>query len=152
VTCRSREGLRLAVQLYAGTPEHYMAVLKAAEEFSGWLEHCPPDPSSGDLAGVLAKIINNEERIMSQQSDIDAATAALTALTGDVATNVSQLVNTDVPAIQAALSALQGQGVDTSALDAAVAAASGTASSLDSAVSGVTALTTPAETEPPAAG
>lgn len=78
----------------------------------------------------------------SQQGEIDAATAALTALTGDVATNVAQLVNTDIPAIQAALAALP-QSVDTTALDAAVAAAADSASSLDSSVSGVTGLVPP---------
>jgi hypothetical protein len=91
------------------------------------------------LTGINTKL----ETIMSQQADIDAATAALTAITGDVATNVAQLVNTDIPAIQAALAALPGT-VDTTALDAAVAAAAGTATSLDSTVSSVTALAPPA--------
>jgi hypothetical protein len=93
-------------------------------------------------------VINTKlETVMSQQADIDAATAALTALTGDVATNVAQLVNTDIPAIRAALAALPA-AVDTTALDAAVAAAQGTAASLDASVSGVAGLVPPAA--PPA--
>lgn len=93
-------------------------------------------------------VINRKLDSMSeQQADIDAATAALTALTGDVAANVAQLVNTDIPAIRAALAALPA-AVDTTALDAAVAAAQGTASSLDASVSGVTGLVPPAPPAP----
>jgi hypothetical protein len=109
VTCRSREGLRLAVQLYAGTPEHYMAVLKAAEEFSGWLEHCPPDPSSGDLAGVLAKIINNEEKIMSALTDLQAADQSLkdevTAFLNDIAGRLSSVDDASAEAVVADITA-----------------------------------------------
>jgi peptidoglycan hydrolase CwlO-like protein len=95
------------------------------------------------LKGINTKL----ETVMSQQSDIDAATAALTALTGDIAANVAQL-GTDIDAIKAALAALPAS-VDTTALDAAVAAAQGTAASLDASVSSVTDLAPPA---PPVAG
>lgn len=94
------------------------------------------------LDSRLDAIDKKLEIVLSQQSDVDAATAALTAMTTDVATNVAQLVNTDIPAIQAALAALPSS-VDTTALDAAVAAAAGTTSSLDTAVSSVTSLAPP---------
>jgi hypothetical protein len=84
---------------------------------------------------------------VSQQDSIDLATQALTTLTGDVAANVAQL-GVDIDAIKAALAGLPAS-VDTTALDAAVAAAQGTASSLDSSVSSVTAL---APQAPPAPG
>jgi hypothetical protein len=109
VTCRSREGLRLAVQLYAGTPTHYKAVLGAACEFSEWLEHCPPDPSSGDLAGVLAKIINNEERIMSALDDLQAADQSLkdtvTQFLSDIATRLSSVSDAAAEAVVADITA-----------------------------------------------
>ena len=109
----------------------------------GCPRHSPGDAGTPESHHhMLIRIIENQEKIMTAQSDIDAATAALTALTGDVATNVNQLVNVDVPAITAAIAALPAS-VDTTALDAAVAAASGTAASLDSAVASVTAITSP---------
>src|ERR1019366_1898478 len=146
---RTLEGLSLAVELYAHrghgdfvTEDARIDVLlHTADRFSDWLHACPqqlPD-IAGQIVTALSTILTKQEILMTQQSDIDAATAALT---GDVATNVAQLVNVDVPAIQAALAALP-QSVDTTALDAAVAAASGTASSLDTSVSSVTALTSP---------
>ena len=149
---RTLEGLSLAVELYAHrghgdfvTEDARIDVLlHTADRFSDWLHACPqqlPD-IAGQIVTALSTILTKQEILMTQQSDIDAATAALTAVTGDVATNVAQLVNVDVPAIQAALAALP-QSVDTTALDAAVAAASGTASSLDTSVSSVTALTSP---------
>jgi hypothetical protein len=149
------EALRLAVQLYASR-EHDdftgQAVIHAADEFYDHLTRHRglTGAVAEEIRTALGTITTKLETIMTQQSDIDAATAALTALTGDVATNVNQLVNVDVPAIQAAIAALPAS-VDTSALDAAVAAAQGTASSLDTAVSDVTALTTPAASTPPAA-
>lgn len=104
-----------------------------------------------EILASLKTLDRKVDKIMTAQSDIDAATAALTALTGDVATNVGQLVNTDIPAIKAALAALPAS-VDTTALDAAVAAAEGTAASLDTAVGDVTALEpAPAPTPAPPA-
>jgi hypothetical protein len=86
-----------------------MAVLKAAEEFSEWLEHCPPDPSSGDLAGVLAKIINNEERIMSALDDLQAADQSLkdtvTQFLSDIATRLSSVSDAAAEAVVADITA-----------------------------------------------
>jgi cob(I)alamin adenosyltransferase len=86
----------------------------------------------------LHELHRKVDKIMTVQADIDAATAALTVLTTDVANNVAQL-QTDVTNIQAQLAALPGT-VDTSALDAAVSAAANTAANLDAAVAQVTAL------------
>jgi hypothetical protein len=74
--------------------------------------------------------------IMATQAELDAATAALTAVSTDIATNVTQL-GTDVAAIQALLAQ---PNLDATALDAAVAAIAATQANLDTAVSGVTSL------------
>ena len=138
------EAISLAVELYAGQGADERTVLRIADEFYARLtlnRTVPPGVAAQILATLEA--IDRKLDIMSQQQgEIDAATAALTALTGDVAANVTQLVTVDVPAIQAAIAALPAS-VNTDALDAAVAAAGGTVSSLDGAVSSVTALTQP---------
>ena len=138
------EAISLAVELWAGQGAEPSTVLHTADEFYARLVHgrgVPPG-AVGDILTALGTIDRKLDIVSQQQSDIDAATAALTALTGDVATNVTQLVTVDVPAIQAAIAALPAS-VDTTALDAAVAGAAGSVSSLDTAVSDVTALTTP---------
>jgi uncharacterized protein YoxC len=108
---------------------------------------CDHSPELQAIRKSLTALERKLDTVSEQQQSIDLATAALTALTGDVAANVAQL-GTDIDAIKAALAALPSS-VDTSALDAAVAAAQGTAASLDSSVSSVTDLAPPA---PPAAG
>ena len=94
------------------------------------------------ICAQLLEINKKLEQIVTAQQDIDSATAALTALITDVANNVAQL-GTDIAAIQAEIQSLQALGVNTAALAAAVSAAASTAFSLDTAVSGVTALTAP---------
>lgn len=88
----------------------------------------------------LHELHRKVDKIMATQAELDAATQALTVLTTDVATNVTQL-QTDVANIQALLNQ---PTLDASALDAAVAAAANTASNLDAAVGSVTALAPPA--------
>jgi hypothetical protein len=79
-----------------------------------------------DLARVLEKLDLLLERLdMSAQDDINAATAAITSGTADL--------TADAPLIQAALNA----GVDTTALNAAIAP-------LNDAVAGINALAHPA--------
>jgi len=82
--------------------------------------------------------------LMSQQdaidSDVQAIAAALTAVQGDAATLV-----TDVQAITAKIAT--GQPVDTSALDALVASAQSVQAAIDTATAQVTAL---APAAPPA--
>jgi hypothetical protein len=75
-------------------------------------------------------------KIMVTQAELDAATQALTVLTGDVATNVAQL-QTDVANLK---TLLQQPALDATALDAAVTAAANTAANLDAAVQSVTAI------------
>lgn len=103
-------------------------------------------PMDHQTAQAFAQINRKLDKLSEQQQDINAATAALTALTTDVAANVTQL-GTDITAIQAALAALPAS-VDTTALDAAVAAAQNTAASLDASVQQVTALAPPPAAPP----
>lgn len=84
---------------------------------------------------------------MTSQDDINAAVTAIQGLATDISTQVAQL-GTDVTAIQAEITTLQGQGVDTSALNTLVASVASTQSSLDTAVSSVSNLVPPAT--PPA--
>jgi 3-methyladenine DNA glycosylase/8-oxoguanine DNA glycosylase len=74
--------------------------------------------------------------IMTAQDDINAAVAAVQGLATDIATQVAQL-GTDVTAIRAELTTLQGQGVDTSALNTLVSSIASTQSNLDTAVTSV---------------
>lgn len=106
-------------------------------------QECREDPFRREIVEALNAIseqIQFQDRkldkIMATQAELDAATAALTALTGGVATDVAQL-GTDLAAIQALL---QADTLDASALDAAVANAANTQASLDAAVAGVTSL------------
>lgn len=95
-----------------------------------------PVQSHDELVRYLDRIEYKLGVLMTTQEDIDAATAALVALTGDVATNVAQL-GTDLANIQAALANIPPT-VDTTALDAAVANASNTQANLDASVKSVT--------------
>lgn len=111
-------------------------------------------------ASILAQLreINQKlDVIMTSQDDIDAAVAAINdAVTGigsavtDLGTQNAQLA-ADVAAIQAALTAGPGGGVDTTALNLAVASLVATKdslatsqASLDTAVSQVSGLVPPA--------
>jgi len=119
----------------------------------GRLTHGCPDHNPAEAATLesihqmLIRIIDNQEKIMATQADIDAAVAQINATMTDVQAQVTQL-GTDVTAIQAALSALP-PSVDTTALDAAVASLATTQASLDTAVGSVSGLVPPAT--PPAA-
>lgn len=79
------------------------------------------------------------EQVIMSQSDIDAATAELTAIVTDVQGQVAQL-GTDFTAIQAEITSLQAQGVNTTALNAAVAQAQSTMAGLDPAVAQIGTL------------
>lgn len=83
--------------------------------FGRWHHH------DDDLSGRVDRLEERTERLETQmssaQQDIDTDTAA-----------ISSVVNTGLPAIQAEIAALKAQGVNTAALDAAVASlASGVA-------------------------
>jgi chromosome segregation ATPase len=109
-----------------------------------------------ELAAIMARLddINTKlEKIAMSQSDIDAATAEITSIVTDVQAQIAQL-GSDFTAIQTEIQALQSQGVDTTALDAAVAQAQSTMSGLDPAVAQITTLApaapAPASDVPPA--
>jgi hypothetical protein len=91
-----------------------------------------------DHHGKLDRIYALLEDIMAGQASIDAAVAQLASTQATEATAVATLA-ADVTAIQAELAA----GVDTTALDAAVAAQAGSDADLVSAVNDVTALASP---------
>jgi hypothetical protein len=95
----------------------------------------------------LDKILANQETIMAGQASIDAAVAAIQATQANEAAAATQL-GTDVTAIKGLLTA-GGTPLNTTALDAAVAAAPASDSTLTTAVAGVTALASPV---PPPAG
>ena len=79
---------------------------------------------------------------MAAQDDINAAVTAIHGLLSDVAAQVATL-GTDITAIQTEIANLQAGGVDTSALDTAVASIAATQASLDTAVQNVSAIATP---------
>ena len=106
-------------------------------------------------AAILARldaIDEKLEQIMTEQADIDAATAELTTIVTDVQAQIGTL-GTDFTAIQAEIANLEAQiaaggTVNTAALNAAVAQAQSTLAGLDPAVAQIGTLA-PA---PPAAG
>jgi peptidyl-tRNA hydrolase len=105
---------------------------------------------AGQLAGLpdlLARIEATQKEIIMSQSDIDAAT---TQLTSDA--TVMQAVAADLGAavtnITAEIAALQANGVNTAALDAAVAPLAAIQQSLQAADASVDALETPPPAPP----
>jgi hypothetical protein len=95
-----------------------------------------------DLHGKLDRIYELLEKIMTAQDDINAAVAQLAQTQANEA-NAVTVLGADVTALTAALAA-GGTPVDTSALNAAVAAQSASDTALASAVGDVTALVPPA--------
>lgn len=92
------------------------------------------------LQQLLLELNSKMDAIMTAQDDINAAVAAFGTILTDLQAQVTQL-GADVAALAALLAA--GQPVDTTALNAITATAAGIQSSLDSAVSSVTALAPP---------
>jgi hypothetical protein len=118
---RTREGLKLAVQLYAGLRDEDLtgqAVLNAADVFDQRLAQCPPVlPDIGEqVLKSLEHVLSNQEAIMTALTDLQAADASLqaevAAFLADIATalqaedpDIEQVVtdiNTEVAALQAA--------------------------------------------------
>jgi len=101
------------------------------------------DPTTANLAALIRRLDHREEWIMAAQDDINAATAAL----NDVATNLgsaAEALNTAASNIGAKLADLQAAGVDTTELNAAVAAIPTAMDSLSQAQADVAALGAPA--------
>jgi hypothetical protein len=96
-----------------------------------------------DLHGKLDRIYELLEKIMTAQDDINAAVAQLAQTQANEA-NAVTVLGVDVTALTAALAAGGGTPVDTSALNAAVAAQSASDTALATAVGDVTALVPPA--------
>jgi len=98
--------------------------------------------------GEFALILSRLETIMTAQDDINAAVAQLQATQANEA-NAVTVLGADVTAIEALLAAA-GTPVDTTALNAAVAAQSPADTALAAAVGDVTTLANPAPGAPPA--
>lgn len=98
-----------------------------------------------EIRAVLDRIEQAQEKIVMSQSDIDAATSALTSATTTISGVAADLVTAEAN-IQAEITALQNAnpGLDTSALNAAVAGLSAPLSALQSADTSVDSLETPA--------
>lgn len=100
-----------------------------------------------DRLGIIMADIKSADkklgRIMASQDDINAAVAALQNEESGVAATAADL-QVAVTNIQNELASLQSQGVDTSALNAAVAGLSQPMSDLQAAQAAVDALETPA--------
>jgi chromosome segregation ATPase len=140
--------LLAAIEAKAGTDlegaEHELAAWIASLIRSG-----NPDVHR-ELAAIreqLDRIEQQQETIMTSQDDINAATTELTSAVTDVQGQVGQL-GTDFTAIQAEIANLQSSGVDTSALNAAVAQAQSTLSGLDPAVQQISSLAPPPAAPP----
>lgn len=107
------------------------------------MDFWPIFPRYPDYSEEFREINHLLRRIMSAQDDVAAAVAALQNEESGVAAVAADL-QAAVTNIQAELSALQGQGVDTSALNDAVAALGQPLSDLQASQASVDALETPA--------
>lgn len=94
------------------------------------------------MRGMEQRLMRKMGAIMAAQDDVNAAVAQINATMQDVAAQVTQL-GTDADAIRAAIANLPPE-VDTTELNAAVAAMTATQQSLDQAVTGVTDALPPA--------
>lgn len=107
------------------------------------------------LGHLLQLTVENQlllEEIMSEQSDIDAQTAAISAAEQNL-TKLLGDVNTHIGSIQSEVQNLKGQGVNTAALDAAVgnlAAVVSAAQSADTAAAAADTAAAPAPAPAPA--
>jgi hypothetical protein len=122
---RSREGMRLAVQLYSGSnsPPGTAKLITVADDISGYLASCPPEVRpDGSVVGVFDTIIGNEEMIMSGLTDLQAAITAMQAEWSTfLADLTSALANEDSDAaVEAAAQLVQQQTQAIAAEDAIV--------------------------------
>lgn len=90
----------------------------------------------------ICAINANIEEIKMSQSDIDAAVATDTALLSDLTTQTAAIAAAQA-AFAAEIATLQGQGVNTDALDAINAQLAAAQAPLDAAVSALTAASAP---------
>ena len=115
-----------------------------------WLEditfHDTTDPAVANKHGLygafwpdgpdVSTILENQEKIMAAQDDINAAVSAVQAVTADL-TSAASDIQAEIATLNSQLAAAGSATVDTSALDAAIAP-------LQAAQAAVDALETPA--------
>jgi hypothetical protein len=136
---RSREALRFAVELYAGSGQSEQAAVRAADHFSNWLASCPPEPADTTVVGLLHAIIRNQEIIMSNQAEEVSIAAQIEDQVAAI--NAAQATAlTEIAALQAAVVA--GTPLDFTALTQAV-------TDLGTASTGVQTLATAAAAATP---
>jgi hypothetical protein len=111
MTTRSREGMRLAVQLFAGAspPPNTGKLTSFADAISEWLEQCAPD---GTAAGDFEELNRKLEELMSEDAAIQAVnadiTTQLTTLSGLISQVLTEIQNNTVqPSTVSALQAEQ---------------------------------------------
>jgi hypothetical protein len=142
----TREGLRLAVELYAGCDYGAEIVLRTASAFDEHLSRCAPDPPPvpSPAAGILAALVAIDaklEKIIMTQENLDADVQALGGALADI--QAAEVANTSaVEQVAAEIAALQAQNptLDLSGLDALVnGSPDGTTPGLVAAAASVTA-------------
>lgn len=133
-----------------------VCICTATRMVRGCPRHAPSDTGTPESHHhMLIRIIENQEKIMSelsqQQTDVNAAATALTTAAATI-TTVANDLGTVLANIQAQLAALAAANpaVDTSALDTAVAGISGPLAALQAADAALDAIETPASTTPAA--
>lgn len=111
----------------------------------GCPRHAPGDTGTPESHhAMLIRIIENQEKIMTAQDDINAAVTAIQAVTSDLVSAAGN-IQTEIANLNSQLAAAGQPQVDTTALNAAIAP-------LQAAQKAVDALETPASTTPPAPG
>lgn len=93
-----------------------ICICTATRMVRGCPRHAPGDTGTPESHhAMLIRIIENQEKIMAAQDDINAAVSAVQAVTADL-TSAASNIQAEIAALQAA-----GVTVNTTALDAAIA-------------------------------
>lgn len=121
-----------------------ICICTATRMIRGCPRHCPGEtPDLESARHLLHHIIEQQEKIMTAQDDINVAVTAIQAVTADL-TGAASNIQAEVASLNAQIAAAGGTPVDTTALNAAIAP-------LQAAQKAVDALETPA-TPTPATG
>lgn len=121
-----------------------ICICPATRMIRGCPRHAPADSGTPESHHhMLIRIIENQEKIMAAQDDINAAVSAVQAVTADL-TSAASNIQAEVASLNSQLAAAGSATVDTSALNAAIAP-------LQAAQAAVDALETPAAPAAPAA-
>lgn len=124
---RTREGLRLAVELYSherGDDFTGDAVLHAADIFDERLAECPLElPATGpQILSALETIITSQENIMTALTDLQAADSALQAEVATFLADIATALQAENPDIEQVVSDINAQVAALQAADPANAA------------------------------